>query len=54
MEDNSKGTSDPNSGNRFSMSDVTAEAGNKPRVDPSPPTELPQRYVVKDIGGKKS
>ncbi|MGA8241376.1 MAG: CPBP family intramembrane glutamic endopeptidase [Desulfobacterales bacterium] len=53
MEDNSKGTSDPNSGNRFSMADVTAEAGKDPRVDPSPPAELPQRYVVKDIGGKK-
>jgi hypothetical protein len=53
MEDTSKESSDPNSGNRFSMSDVTAEAGNSPRADPSPSTELPQRYVVKDIGGKK-
>ncbi|MEJ2475148.1 MAG: hypothetical protein P8Y74_14830 [Desulfobacterales bacterium] len=53
MEDTSKESSDPNSGNRFSMSDVSTGAGSSKRADPSPSTELPQRYVVKDIGGKK-
>ncbi len=52
MEDDSKGAADPQSGNRFSMSEATA-AGTDLQAGLTPPVELPQRYVVKDIGDKK-
>ncbi|MFZ0240370.1 MAG: lysostaphin resistance A-like protein [Desulfobacterales bacterium] len=53
MEDAAKVVKNPPSSNQVPLAGKTAAVGGQPAEAPAPASELPQRYVVKDLGDKK-